>query len=630
MSNHSKSLGLVVAISLMVGAMSAWGQDQRAHPGAPCRVTPGLELGWSAQEKWVWTQICEGRTADLNMRDGGVPLSSSNKMDFPADRVLSERFLKTILLRAPFRDAIPEKGVGIDGALFLESLNFSNARIDAQLELTGSLFKGPVFFPGAEFNRSLSFDNSQFEQELELYDAHIGKSLFMGAGAHFVTVNLSGASIDSYANFDEAKFTGELNMNSIRVGRSLFMRSAEIGPANPENLNALPVVDLIGARVDGEVSMSGAKFTGQLDMNGIQIGELLLMDNAEFTLANPKNAHSPRVVNLSSANVGGQVSMLGAKFKGLLEMSSIQIDGHLLMHDAEFALANPENPEANLVINMISATIKGQIGVGGAKFAGDLEMDSVQVGTHLLMRGAHFEQAIYLSSAKITGVLQFSNGTETATWGEGASIYLGEALVQRIAISEHALPNKTSENPWPLSLEGLQYQRLTTIVGEDVNNTLDADWYKQHWLEKSRFSSQPYNQLASALEREDRPNVAAEILYASKEKQRQRAEGLSWINLTLHKFLIGYGYRIYLALIWIAGFVAIGAVVHKTSSVAETTRPAESIFFSLDLLIPVVKLHEPHYKIEFDSWRRYYFAAHILTGFILVSFILAGVSGLTQ
>ena len=200
-------------------------------------------------------------------------------------------------------------------------------------------------------------------------------------------------------------------------------------------------------------------------------------------------------------------------------------------------------------------------------------------------------------------------------------------------LSEGSLPEITPNNPWPLKLEGLQYQRLVTYAGGREDNTLDADWYKEHWLEKSEFSSQTYKQMADALEREDKSDVAAEILYASKEKQRARAEGLRWFNLTLQKILIGYGYRIYQALFWFGWFVALGALVHlrvKAKPKQGLADLAESLFFSFDWLTPIVKLDETHYKDPFHGWQRYYFAVHILIGFVLVSFILAGVSGLTK
>ena len=574
MSSRAMSLALAVAVLLWGGGTPAWGQEQAALPGAECSVPPpDVEPPWSAQEKWVWREICEGRWANLNQRPHGLPMPSEDEMDLPPDRVLSERFLKTILLRTPFKDVIPETGVWIVGALFKERLNLSSARIEVELFLDDSRFEAPVSFARAEFKRTTGFNGSQFEQTLDLDSIHASKSLFLRNGSQFAEV------------------------------------------------------DLRSARIDGNVGMTGARFKGRLNMNSIQVGEHLFMFNvkghqAEFA-----------AVDLVSARVGGQVSMIGARFTGHLDMDSIQVGEHLLMDNAVFAPAKPEDPEVSTIVDLRYAKIDGQVSMGEAKFTGGLEMEGIQVGKTVLMRGAHFEKGLYLFGARISGLLQFSDAGNDATWGEGASLDLRQARLQTIEISEGSLPEETPENPRPLKLEGLQYQRIVTYAGADKVNTWNADEHEKHWLEKSAFTAHSYKQLADALEREDRPDVAAEILYASKEQQRAQADGWRLINLTLQKILIGYGYRIYQALFWFGWFVALGALFHlriKAKPEQGLADLAASLFFSFDWLTPIVRLDETHYKDPIPGWRRYYFAAHILMGFVLVSFILAGVSGLTK
>jgi hypothetical protein len=48
------------------------------------------------------------------------------------------------------------------------------------------------------------------------------------------------------------------------------------------------------------------------------------------------------------------------------------------------------------------------------------------------------------------------------------------------------------------------------------------------------------------------------------------------------------------------------------------------------MLLPIVKLNEQHYKIDLQGWVRYYFYFHKLMGYVLGSFIVAGLSGLTK
>ena len=53
-------------------------------------------------------------------------------------------------------------------------------------------------------------------------------------------------------------------------------------------------------------------------------------------------------------------------------------------------------------------------------------------------------------------------------------------------------------------------------------------------------------------------------------------------------------------------------------------------FYSLDLLLPVIKLRERHYDVDLTGRTRYYFYFHQMMGYLLVSFLIAGLSGLTK
>jgi hypothetical protein len=50
------------------------------------------------------------------------------------------------------------------------------------------------------------------------------------------------------------------------------------------------------------------------------------------------------------------------------------------------------------------------------------------------------------------------------------------------------------------------------------------------------------------------------------------------------------------------------------------------------MLLPVIQLRKQHYKIAetLEGWVRYYFYFQRLIGYVLGSFFIAGLSGLTQ
>jgi hypothetical protein len=54
------------------------------------------------------------------------------------------------------------------------------------------------------------------------------------------------------------------------------------------------------------------------------------------------------------------------------------------------------------------------------------------------------------------------------------------------------------------------------------------------------------------------------------------------------------------------------------------------IAYSVDMLLPIIRLRQLHYEIDLAGWMRYYFYFHMVMGYVLVSFLIAGLSGLAK
>jgi hypothetical protein len=54
------------------------------------------------------------------------------------------------------------------------------------------------------------------------------------------------------------------------------------------------------------------------------------------------------------------------------------------------------------------------------------------------------------------------------------------------------------------------------------------------------------------------------------------------------------------------------------------------LVYSLDIFLPVVCLRKSHEDIDLEGWVRIYFYVHKIFGYILASFLIAGLSGLTK
>lgn len=187
---------------------------------------------------------------------------------------------------------------------------------------------------------------------------------------------------------------------------------------------------------------------------------------------------------------------------------------------------------------------------------------------------------------------------------------------------------------WPrkINLNGFTYRSLQGLtVGAQAPMAYRPQQWFTDWLGKQEYAPQPYLQLASSLRSIGRTDAADEVLYAGRKLERDRAPFWGKIWLTAMDWLIGFGFHLERSLYWIAGFLIAGVLVMWLSG--EGTRNNISkygVAYSFDMLLPVIKLREKHDEIDLEGWPRYYFYVHKIMGFVLASFLIAGLSGLAK
>ncbi|MDO8546329.1 MAG: hypothetical protein Q7R68_03120 [Nitrospirales bacterium] len=628
-------------------------------PGGTCTISPVPD--WTPQEKWAWQRVCEGKVADFNEAQGhGGKLDPRNPEGWPISRVLRPVFLETILLCEPFRSALTRHGVCLAGAWYKEPLDLSNAnlahilrlersRFDASvnllrlktpsyISLDGSQFTGlldmeglqvgsdlfmqgakfdKVFLRGAQIGDELNMDGSCFSGKLEMYGLQVRRVLFMRESATFTEVDLGGANIGDQLSMDGSIFTGKIHMDGLRVGGDLLMPKAEFTE-----------VLLRGGKIGGQLGLNGSQFTGKLDMDSLQIGGSLLMhEGAEFA-----------EVDLRNARIGGQLSMDGSKFTGKLEMDSLHLTGSLLMRKgAEFA-----------EVDLRNARIGGQLSMGGSKFTGKLDMQRLQVSRDLFAGDAQVTTtetvnlifadiglsldlsgsalpSLNLTGTKAHGELRLGSERHDPTrWQDGATLILRNTDVG-------ALQDRPEAWPDTLELDGFTYARLGGFAAGTASMAdRDVSWLKTWLAKQPTYSPQPYEQLARVLFEAGHEVTAKEILYIGRERERSKAKGGNWLWLNLLKAFIGYGHRIRYTGAWVLFFIAAGMLVLRFSNQGPAHGMPYGFFYSVDMLLPIIKLREIHYHVDLDGWARYYFYIHKAMGFILASFLIAGLAGLTK
>jgi hypothetical protein len=76
--------------------------------------------------------------------------------------------------------------------------------------------------------------------------------------------------------------------------------------------------------------------------------------------------------------------------------------------------------------------------------------------------------------------------------------------------------------------------------------------------------------------------------------------------------------------------VLLGALVLRVSGEGPRNAMPIGLSYSFDMLLPIVRLRDQHYAIDLKGWARYYYYGHKLMGWVLASFLVAGLSGLTK
>jgi hypothetical protein len=229
---------------------------------------------------------------------------------------------------------------------------------------------------------------------------------------------------------------------------------------------------------------------------------------------------------------------------------------------------------------------------------------------------------------------------EAPTWQNDAELILLNASAHEIQDREEDCDSAASCNKtaWPskLDLRGFQYQSLSGIDAAETNDMglRKSEWWLD-WLAREKyFSPNSYRQLADRFSAIGQQGKADDIAYAEKSKERDNLfskgqyfraviNSLQWI---LTGYAIGY-HLITHTVTFVIILVLMGVCVLRFSGMAGTNGlPKYPIAYSFELLIPIVKLDEAHYKIPLTGFLKKYFYFHKLMGYVLAAFLAASVA----
>jgi hypothetical protein len=310
---------------------------------------------------------------------------------------------------------------------------------------------------------------------------------------------------------------------------------------------------------------------------------------------------------------------------------------------------------------------------------GDVRLHSAQIGGELNCTGARFRSRLIADYAVVKGTFSWWNLKEP----KGNRVSLINASVGALTDTISSWPQPPPEAqqrrgffPWhnkpPANDPQSQPKRTAAeqkldgfVYGHITGATKDPD-ARLDWLRRqSRFSSQPYLQLAKVLRDEGDDAGARHVLFEMEDRRRRQKEGADWgprIWRWTLKGSIGYGYYSQWCLYWLAGVIVLGFAIFWAgysaglivpvddkayASFKTTHQPPDyygqfhALAYSFENSFPVVKLGQA------DRWQpdpspapgagqgtaKLLAAFHwfqILAGWFLASLGVAGISGVIR
>jgi hypothetical protein len=454
-------------------------------------------------------------------------------------------------------------GAVIDGSLFCDCnfvaagrVEMRESRIGQTLELSGGRFRS---------SGAVSVDAARSDIQGSVF----ARNGFDAQGS----VVLAGADVKGFISFDAAWLT--------HAGGTAL------------DLTNTTMADLFcrhGFHAEGSVLLTGASINGSAFFDGSTIeapGALALVldrttvDGAVFL----RSGFSAKgVVRFYSTSVGRQLSFDAGEFSHpgvvAIEADNLSIGGSLFFR--------------------AGAKVDGIMRLRGLRISDGLELNGAVIestsAVSLSIRDSNIEGSAHLQPAKLTNSVDLRGTTVGVLFDNQI---FRDARVRRNGLRYKTLLPELPEIPVS--------ERLANLVA-------DPDGY----------SAQPFSQLAQIYREKGHSEAARKVLIEDQKLRRRQRTGvvgvLARIWSAFLRYTIGYGYRPWLAITWIAVILTVGTwVVSRLQHLrpedfqAMTGAPDFNPFlYTLDTFVPII-------DFGFSKW-----VAHGMGQIVTVVLIASG------
>ena len=424
-----------------------------------------------------------------------------------------------------------------------------------------------------------------------------------------------------------------------------------ITSAKPPGAAATHGIRIVGAKIDGQLSVSNATIPFALTFDNCQFAQgfdlssssfardFLLNDSTVGAITDPSRAEP--LASFIGDRFAGRVSLDGTHFFNGVDFTDAKIDGALEADGAHFESSNDEADFNDIQVKDHSsfrgAEFKGQLDLTGAELA-ELMIDGIppsgtaaagSAGTGILIDHAQISKGLAIGNVAISGL-----GARSATVQGDASLpnLLPNGLM--LFSGSHFQTLKITgfqqwlEHAKNFRFDGLSFDSISTDskVEPDTMGMLKL-------LNQSPYDPQPYLALERYLHTTGHTDSADEAYFDMRARGRAQLdpfhEFLDWVQYAL----VGYGREIWKAALYAFVIILMGAMLFRGGQMVADGKSTDDwynpFWYSLDLLSPIDLGVAKKWRAK-NHLLRNYAQVHRVVGWILIPLIAAAITGIIR
>ncbi len=475
--------------------------------------------------------------------------------------------------------------IRFDDCSFTDRIDFSQAEVP-DLQFNDCKLEAGVWADQIEIRWNLGFDESEVEGGIRLMDAKIdGLLTLIGAtvrgeerDGEVIAVDMDRGQAGGLIA-DEISTTGTLRLLGATISAQLSLNDAVLeGVANDAGATRALYAD--GAVVAGGIFGEGARIHGEIKLVSSRLGPLTLTG---ATLRGAGAGGYTRALSAEGSLISGGMWCDRADVVGELRLISARIEGQLSLNHAQIASPDvgqearalgAEDIEVTAGIFCEALEVKGEMMLSDARIGSRLlllraSLEAGEPGRALVMSGATVDELVLAFSA-VEGLVDLQQTEVRSLFDAHEGRYLG------------ALPAETR-------LDGFSYKSL--------REPLDAEM-RLEWADTSQGSHYypgVYAELADAFRRIGRRADARRVAIAGDRRGHEALPKWSprrfWSQLLF--WTIGYGYRNWLAAVWLGFALLVGWLAFLIGEGSferlQAKPPAfDPALYAIDVTIPVL------------------------------------------